>query len=85
MRFSFSSRGKGRESFEDVRREYLAARTRGERAFIAGLPLVPALFATGFGVVAVFKFGEDFVGFSARKARRATCCSSFSRERSVSA
>ena len=62
MRFSFSSRGKGRESFEDVRREYLAARTRGERAFIAGLPLVPALFATGFGVVAVFKFGEDFVG-----------------------
>lgn len=63
MRFSFSSRGKGRESFEDVRREYLAARTRGERAFIAGLPLVPALFATGFGVVAVFKFGEDFVGF----------------------
>lgn len=62
MRFSFSSRGKSRESFEDVRREYLAARTRGARAFIAGLPLVPALFATGFGVAAVCRFGEDFVG-----------------------
>lgn len=62
MRFSFSSRGKSRESFEDVRREYLAARTRIARAFIAGLPLVPALFATGFGVAAVCRFGEDFVG-----------------------
>ncbi|MGN0885036.1 MAG: DUF3592 domain-containing protein [Candidatus Spyradosoma sp.] len=62
MRFSFSSRGKGRESFEDVRREYLAARTRIARAFIAGLPLVPALFATGFGVAAVCRLGEDFVG-----------------------
>ncbi|MGN0834255.1 MAG: DUF3592 domain-containing protein [Candidatus Spyradosoma sp.] len=58
----FSSGRDKRESFEDIRREYLAARTRGARAFIAGLPLVPALFATGFGVVAVFKFGEDFVG-----------------------
>ena len=46
MRFSFSSRGKSRESFEGVRREYLAARTRIARTFIAGLPLVPALFAT---------------------------------------
>lgn len=62
MRFSFSSRGKSRESFEDVRREYLAARTRIARAFIAGLPLVPALFATGFGVAAVCRLGEDFVG-----------------------
>lgn len=62
MRFSFSSRGKSRESFEDVRREYLAARTRGARAFIAGLPLVPALFATVFGVAAVCRLGEDFVG-----------------------
>lgn len=70
MRFSFSSRGNRRESFEDFRNEYLASRTRAARAFVAGLRLVPALFATGFGIVIVFKFAEDFSGMFSAEAWR---------------